>query len=246
MRQTLFLAASAGVLALGACAEGTAEADTSDRAAIEQIVREYILENPEIIEEALVKLGEKQKAEEAAAQQAAITENRAALFGNDSDYFIGPADAPVTVVEFFDYRCGFCKRSLDYVSALPDVHDDKVRVVFKELPILSPQSRTAALAALAAGRQGRYFDMHAALMESNTQLSDGDIDAIAREAGVDVAKMRADMKSESVQKQLAESQALARSLGISGTPAFIIGDDLVPGANTPQITALIKAALAEG
>lgn len=246
MRQTLFLAASTSVLLVAACSEGTASADTPDRAAIEQIVREYILENPEIIEEALVQLSEKQKAEQAAAQVAAISGNKAALFENEDDYFIGPADAPVTVVEFFDYRCGFCKRSLDYVAALPEVHDGKVRVVFKEFPILSPQSRTAALAALAAGKQGLYFEMHAALMESNSQLSDSDIDDIAESVGVDVAKMRADMRSEAVQQQLADHTGLARSLNITGTPAFIIGDDLVPGANTPQITALIKEALAEG
>ncbi|MEM7768594.1 MAG: DsbA family protein [Pseudomonadota bacterium] len=246
MRKSLFLAASALALFLPACSDGVANAEPQDRAEIESIVREYILENPEIIEEALIKLSERQQAEEAAAQVAAISENQSALFDNEKDYSIGPDDAPVTVVEFFDYRCGFCKRSLDYVAALPEVHDNQVRVVFKELPILSPQSRVAALAALAAGRQGKYFEMHAALMESTSQYSDSDIDAIAEQVGVDVAKMRADMKSTDVQQELAASQTLANQLGVTATPTFIIGDDVVPGANTPQITALIRDALAEG
>lgn len=239
-------AVTAAVLILPACTDSAANAEAQSREAVETIVREYILANPEIIEEALIALNEKQRAEEAQAQSAALAENRSALFENAADYSIGPDDAPVTVVEFFDYRCGFCKRSIDYVAALPTVHGDQVRVVFKELPILSPQSRQAALAALAAGRQGKYFEMHAALMEDTTPLNDADIDRVAETAGVDVAKMRADMKSTAVQQELATSTQLAQTLNITGTPAFIIGDDIVPGANTPQITALIEAALADG
>lgn len=246
MRKSLLLAATAMAVTLPACTDGAATAQAQSRGEVETIVREYILDNPEIIEEALIKLSEKQKADEAAAQKAAIASSGDALFSNEADYFIGPEDAAVTVVEFFDYRCGFCKRSLDYVSALPEVHGGQVRVVFKELPILSPQSRSAALAALAAGRQGKYFEMHAALMESTSQFSDSDIDSIAESVGVDVATMRADMKSTDVQQELASTQQLASELGITATPTFIIGDELIPGANTPQITALIKAELGEG
>ena len=105
--------------------------------------------------------GERQRRDEAEAARQAVVDNRDALYNQASDPAIGPDDAEITVVEFFDYRCGYCKRSLDFVSGLPAKHDGKVRVVFKEYPILSPQSRQAALAALAAKKQGKYFEMHA-------------------------------------------------------------------------------------
>lgn len=238
-----FVPLLAALVLAPACAQD-AEPETSlERAEIEDIVREYILSNPEIIEEALIELGERQRQAEADAARAAVAANADDLFRNEADFFIGPADAPVTVVEFFDYRCGFCKRSLDYVAALPAAHDGQVRVVFKEFPILSPESRQAALAALAAGRQGKYFEMHAALMDSASDKNDEDIDAIAREIGLDIAKMRADMRSTAVQQQLADHTALARTLGLNATPTFVIGNELVQGADTAQIDRLIAARL---
>ena len=244
MRQTtaaILLFSSA--IVLPACSDGTASAETQSREEIETIVREYILANPEIIEEAILKLNENRQAEEAAAQRVALADKQDALLNDASDYTIGPADAEVTIVEFFDYRCGFCKRSVDYVSSLPAIHDGNVRVVFKEYPILSPQSRQAALAALAAGKQDKYFEMHVALMESNTPLNDEDIDTLAEDVGIDVALMRADMQSTEVQQQLSDHIELAQSIGISGTPNFIIGDEIIPGADTARITALIKEKL---
>ncbi len=246
MTRSLLLTLALGTVALTpACAEKSAAADSEvmTRAQVETIVRDYIMENPQIIEEALIELGERQRRDEAEAARKAIVDNRDALYNQASDPAIGPDDAEITVVEFFDYRCGYCKRSLDFVSGLPARHDGKVRVVFKEYPILSPQSRQAALAALAAKKQGKYFEMHAALMETDTKLDDGDIDEIAREAGVDVDKLRADMKSTAIQQELADSMALARDLGVNGTPAFFIGDEAIQGANTPKITQVIEDTL---
>lgn len=246
MTRSLSLAVALGALALTpACAEKPANADTEvmTRGEVETIVREYLMENPELIEEALIELGERQRREEAEAARKAITDNQDALYNQASDPAIGPDDAEITVVEFFDYRCGYCKRSLDYIAALPAKHDGRVRVVFKEYPILSPQSRQAALAALAAKEQGKYFEMHTALMESDTRLEDEDIDTIAESVGVDVQKMRADMKSTAVQQELADMTALGRDLGVGGTPAFFIGEEAIEGANTPRITQVIKEKL---
>ena len=239
-------AAVSTLFLLPACAQEAATADTVDtmsRSQVEEIVRDYIMENPEIIEEALVELSARQKAEEERQAREALQANSSALYENEADYAIGPDDAEVTVVEFFDYRCGYCKRSVDFVAGLPASHDGNVRVVFKELPILSPESREAALAALAAGKQGKYFEMHIALMEHRGNYTTADINALAEEAGVDVDQMRADMDSEDVQQHLAESSALARELGVNGTPAFFVGDTAVPGANTPAVTRAIEAAL---
>ena len=238
------LAVASAIALTPACAQQSV--DTADKEAVEQIVRDYILENPEIIEEALIALQEKREAEEQAATSVAFAANADALFKTASDYSIGPADAPVTVVEFFDYRCGFCKRSTNWAMDLSDSYDGQVRVVFKELPILSAESEKAALAALAAGKQDKYFDIHRTLMEldNSSGFDKAAIDGAAEAAGVDIAKMRADMDSVDVQRQLAEMKSLARTLNITGTPTFVVGTSQVPGADQNAVRALIDAELA--
>ncbi|MEM9572587.1 MAG: DsbA family protein [Pseudomonadota bacterium] len=246
MTRIFSMAVAATAIALTpACAQS--QVDTADKEAIEKIVYDYIMENPEIIEDALIALSEKRAAEEAELAMAAIAENQDALINNAADFSVGPADAPVTVVEFFDYRCGFCKRSAEWATKLPEQYDNKVRVVFKEFPILSTESEKAAQAAIAAGNQGKYLEMHMALMELDNSSGFGpdQIDAAAESVGVDVALMRADMKSIEVQKAVADSKSLARSLNITGTPNFIIGNEMVSGADIEQVESLIDAALAD-
>lgn len=242
LRKPLFALAAASLALLPACADAGASASKSE---IEKIVRDYIMENPEIIEEALIALDEKQKVAQAAAAQAAINSNAGKLYSLASDYSIGPADAKVTIVEFFDYRCGYCKRSLDWVRTLPEEYDGQVRVVFKELPIFGGISETAALAALAAGKQGKYIEMHSGLMriKSNDDLTEANIDAVAKAAGINVAKMRADMKSMAVQQQLADMKSLGQNLAVGGTPGFFIGEQHIEGANIPMLESAIEDAL---
>ncbi len=246
MTRTFSMALAATAIALTpACAQG--QVDPADKEAVEKIVYDYIMENPEIIEEALIALSEKRDAEEAALALAAIADNQDALINNPADYSVGPADAPVTVVEFFDYRCGFCKRSAEWATELPAQYDNQVRVVFKEFPILSTESEKAALAAIAAGKQDKYIEMHMALMELDNGSGFGpdQIDAAAESVGVDVTRMRADMKSIEVQKTVADAKSLARTLNITGTPNFIVGTQMVSGADIQQVEAMIEAALAE-
>jgi len=244
MTRTFSMALAATAIALTpACAQS--EVGAADKAAIEKVVYDYIMANPEIVEEALIKLGEQRDAEEAEQARLAIADNLDALANNPADYSVGPADAAITVVEFFDYRCGFCKRSADWATALPDQYDNQVRVVFKELPILSTESEKAALAAIAAGKQGKYIEMHMGLMELDNGSGFGpdQIDAVAEAAGIDVNKMRADMQSIEVQKTVSDAKGLARDLAISGTPYFIVGTEAVSGADTQRVEALIEAAL---
>ncbi len=246
MTRTLTMALAATAIALTpACAQE--QVDTASREAIEKVVYDYIMENPEIIEDALIALTEKRQYEEDQRTRDAIAENQDKLLNSPGDFSIGPDDAKVTVVEFFDYRCGYCKRSATWATELPEKYDDQVRVVFKELPILSTESEKAALAALAAGKQGKYIEMHMALMELDNSTGFGPdvIDAAADSVGVDVSKMRADMKSVEVQKTVADSKSLARSLGITGTPNFIIGTEFVGSADITQVEALIQTALAD-
>lgn len=241
-RLTTMTAAMAALALTPACAESKA-APVADREAMEQVVREYILENPEIIEEALIKLSAKQQAAASQEAQKAIASNFDAIYNNENDYFIGPADAEITVVEFFDYRCGWCKRSVEWVQELPEDYDGNVRVVFKELPIFGGISETASLAALAAGKQGKYREYHLALMaiKNNDDLTEAKLDEVARDVGMNVQKMRADMGSIDIQRKLSESKQLARAVGVEATPSFLIGNEFIEGANRDRLNEVIKA-----
>jgi protein-disulfide isomerase len=228
-----------------ACAEGNKAPVTMERAELETIIHEYIVTHPEVIEEAIIALNARDRANAAKAAQEAISQNKDQLYNLDTDHFIGPADAPVTVVEFFDYRCGYCKRSMPFVQELPEKYDNKVRVVFKEYPIFGGISETAALAALAAGKQDKYYDMHVALMnlKSNDELTEKKIDELAEEVGVDVRKMRADMQSVVLKKQLDDMQRLGHALNLSGTPGFYVGDTAIEGADEQGVRNAIKKEL---
>lgn len=242
-RKLATILAASSIALIPACAQESV--NTADKAAVEEIVRAYILENPEIIEEALISLQTRQEVASAEEAQAAIKANFDKLYNNPDDYFIGPADAEVTVVEFFDYRCGYCKRSQEWTMDLVEKYPGKVKVVFKELPILSAESEKAAHAAIAAGKQGKYVEMHEALMalDNNTGFKPADIDRVAESVGVDVAKMRADMDSVKVRKIVSDSSALARELGIGGTPNYLVGLESVPGADQAAVERLIEVAL---
>lgn len=245
-RISLYALGATAMIATAACTPAQAgPIDTSDKEAIEQIVHDYILENPEIIEQALITLTERQRAAAAESERKMITQKQSELYNQEGDYFIGPADAKVTVVEFFDYRCGYCRRSLHWVTKLPEDFNNQVRVVYKELPIFGGISETASLAALAAGRQGKYPEMHRTMMglKNNKDLTEAKIDAIARDLGVDVEKMHADMRSTSVRKQLSDSKMLADQLGVEGTPAFFIGGKAIKGADEDGLKTSIAEAL---
>ena len=222
-----------------ACAQ-EASVDTADRTAIEQVVKEYILENPEIIEDALIALAAKRDAEEVAAAKLAITQKHDELFSDARDYSIGPEDAAVTIVEFFDYHCGYCKASADWVSTLPTRYDGNVRVIFKEFPILKPESRDAALAALAAGEQGKYVDLHMAFMKATGTLKAADIDRIAASVDVDVTTMRAEMKLMSNLQHISDIRDIALATGTNATPTFIINGEIISGFKKDELEQLIE------
>lgn len=242
LRKPAFALATAALALLPACAQPGSNLGKEE---IEKIVHEYIVAHPEVIEEALIALNDREKAARAEAARQAIIANQDALYRHAGDFSIGPADAKVTIVEFFDYRCGYCKRSVDWVRALPEEYQGDVRVVFKEFPIFGGVSETAALAAIAAGKQGKYLEMHVALMQikNNDDLTEAKIDELAAANGINVAKMRADMKGQAVQKQLADAKALGSALDVTGTPGFFIGETHIEGANVPAIEQAIEGAL---
>ena len=141
----------------------------------------------------------------------------------------GNPKGDVTLVEFFDYQCGYCKRSLKPVKDLLET-DRQLRIVWKEFPILGPVSRFAARAAMASEKQGRYLEFHVAVMGSRGKLTEDRVMDIAGSVGLDVQRLRREMDDPAIEEYLDETIRLARVLGIEGTPAFVIGDTLVPGA----------------
>ncbi|MCY4502344.1 MAG: DsbA family protein, partial [Alphaproteobacteria bacterium] len=216
-----------------------------DKAAIEGMVRDYLLKNPEVIEEAIGILRAKRREEDRKRAEAAIAENGEALREHPMSPVSGNAQGDVTVVEFFDYRCGFCKRTLPAMEALLK-EDANVRVVWKEFPILGPVSVFAARAAMAADRQGKYYPFHLALMKE-PELTDGKVVELAVGAGLDMERLRRDMEDPAIQAYLDETRALAQQIGIDGTPAFVIGGRLVGGAvDAARMKELVAAARADG
>ena len=230
MKMGMLLAALAMVMGAVLIDKARAESPPApDRDAIREIVREYLIEHPEVIEEAIQVLHERRELERRAQARAAIAENGEALRAHPMSPVSGNPEGDVTVVEFFDYRCPHCKRALGPVMALL-AGDERVRVVWKEFPILGPVSQFAARAAMAAHRQGRYHELHVALMRWPEELTEAGIVEIAAAVGLDVERLRRDMADPAIVAYLDETARLAQALGIRGTPAFVIGDTLVPGA----------------
>lgn len=196
---------------------------------IRTIVREYLLRNPEVIVEALQAFEEKQKAELANSQQSTIRQRQAEILNDPQTPSSGAANADVTIVEFFDYRCQYCKQVQPTMAQIAR-SDQKLRIVYKELPILGPDSVVASRAALAAHIQGQYLKMHNALMARRGTLDEATVLAIAGEVGLDAARLKTDMNRPEIGAQIERNRALARDLGIRGTPAFLIGEQIVPGA----------------
>jgi protein-disulfide isomerase len=199
------------------------------RREVEEIVREYILKNPEIIVEAVRGLQARQEAEAQERARQAVAAKQEALLRDPGSPASGNPAGDVTVVEFFDYGCGYCRAAAPTVKQLL-AEDRKVRVVYKEFPILGPESVVAAEAALAARAQGKYTEFHEALMKAPGPLSWGAIARIATGVGLDVNRLQRDMKAPEVSATIERNRALAHDLGITGTPAFVVGTELVPGA----------------
>lgn len=204
---------------------------TADPETIETIVRDYLLANPEIIEEALSNLQEKRAGEALAAQTKAIEDNRELIFNSPNQMVLGNPDGPISLVEFFDYNCGYCKRAVSDMTALIDSNPD-LRVVMKEFPILSPGSIEAARISVAVKdiAPERYLEFHQAIFSRPGEAAGAKAFEIAGELGLDTEALKTAANSDNVTRNLQEVQDLAGILGISGTPSYVIGSELIPGA----------------
>jgi protein-disulfide isomerase len=224
----------AGSVLLGVAAAPASAADgftDAQKSELGDLVRDYILEHPEIIQEALVALEAKKKEAEAAELTQAISGMKDVLYSSTRQAILGDPKAPITLVEFFDYNCGYCKRALADTLAMLEADKD-VKIVLKEFPILGPGSVEAARVAVAVNlvAPDKYLGFHKALLGTKGHADEASaLDAVA-EAGIDVEAVKARMKDPEVANTLEEVYTMANRLGLSGTPTYVIGDEVVFGA----------------
>jgi protein-disulfide isomerase len=219
----------------------------AQKSAVDAQIRAYILENPEVLLEALAILEARREAAQAEQDSDLIASNAEALFADGFSQSFGPADADVVIVEFTDYRCGYCKAAHPLTRALVE-KDGRIRLVVKEFPILGPESLFAGRAALAAATidPAAYRRLNDAMMLHKGKLDAATVMRLAEEAGLDRARLEAAMAAPEIEAKLGRTQALAEALGVTGTPAFVIGDQVVRGFVQAERLAELVAAARKG
>ncbi len=230
----LVLAAAAFALLLVHPASPVRAAEFSDaqKAEMETVIRNYLLKNPEVLQEAMTELDRRQKAEETAHRQQVVDQKSADLFRSSNGAEIGNPQGRVTLVEFFDYNCAYCKRALDDVSKLLK-SEPELRLVLKDFPVLGPGSIEAAEVAGAARNQLKgeaFWQFHYKLLATHGPIGKAQALAVAKDSGVDMDQLAKDLSGQQVRNGIQQTMQLADALGLTGTPSFVIGRDVVVGA----------------
>jgi protein-disulfide isomerase len=224
---------AASVFALVTLPAAAQSFNQQEQAEIRAIVRDYLVRNPDVLKEAL------------SALETRVSDERWREITRDRrDFSIGPADAPIVIVEYFDYNCSYCHAAFDWVSGIVRDRRD-VRLILKELPVLGPSSMEAARASLAAMPQGRYWEFHRAMITYQGELSSEAVDSLARRAGVDVARMRRAMESPAITSQLETLREQAVEYQFQGTPGFVINGETIPGFDRGALEARVREAARE-
>ncbi len=224
------LVAAAFVAPAPASAQSFSE---QQRTEIQKIVREYLLANPDVLEEVSAELNKRQAVAEAAKQASAVKKHSDALFNSPRGVVVGNREGDVNFVEFFDYNCGYCKRAMNDMMDLMKA-DPKVRVVLKEFPVLGQSSVEAAQVGVAVRMQDpsgkKYLDFHQKLLNSRGQIDKAKAVSAAKESGLDMARLEKDMASAEIKATLEENFKMAEDMGLNGTPSYVIGQQVVVGA----------------
>ena len=219
------------ILLAAGCATTTKEtksASVLSQDVTDATIERYIRAHPEVIVQSLQAMDAKREAEQKERQRVALATKQQELLHDPASPVSGNLKGEISLVEFYDYRCGYCKKAASAVTELQKV-DSRVRVVYKDFPILGEPSELAAKAALASQAQGKHQNFHEALLASNADMTKESILKIAVKVGLDAKRLEADMTNPKWQTVIDKNRALARELGISGTPGFIVGNELVPG-----------------
>ena len=218
----------------------------AQKSEIQKIIKEYLVANPELLEEMSAELQKRQAAAEAEKHRAAVQKNAEVIFNSPRGVIVGNRDGDVNFVEFFDYNCGYCKHAMaDMLTLMKS--DPKLRVVLKEFPVLGPSSVEAAQVAVAVRMQDpsgkKYLDIHQKLLNGRGQADKARAMAAAKEAGVDMARLEKDLTSPEINATLNENFKLAEEMGLNGTPSYVIGKDVVVGAvGAPGLAKKISEA----
>ena len=228
----LFAAVCAALLALAVPQSlRAAEFSPAQRGAIEKIVHDYLVKHPEVLQEVMGELEKRQQAAETEKHKAAVKANANLLFNSPDEVVLGNPKGNVTFVEFFDYNCAYCKHAMGDMLTLLKT-DPKLRVVLKEFPVLGPGSVEAARVAVAVRMQApqKYLAFHTKLLGERGRADGTRALAVAQELGLDMDRLRKDMKSPEVDKTLKQDFKLAEDLGLNGTPSYVIGNNVIVGA----------------
>lgn len=228
------------------CAFGAPATGLPEEKALDAAIRAYLLEHPEVIIESLEKYEAQARAKQERATADTLAANQDSIYNHPMTPVTGDPKGDVTIVELFDYQCGYCKRTLQTVLDLQK-EDPRLRFIWKELPILGPTSEYAARAAMAANKQDKYLAFHTVVMGARGRLTPDRVLKLAAKAEIDVERLKRDMEDPAIKKYLQETVELARKLGVTGTPGFIIGGKLFPGAiDKEHMKKLIAEARATG
>ena len=231
MRLNVFLLALTYIFLtiISALPLGAAEITPEQRKAIEAIIHDYLMQNPDVLIDALREAQAKADSDADTKAAQVLRDRRHEVFDDPATPVGGNPQGDVTIVEFFDYRCPYCKQVHPAIQKLLD-QDRKLRFVYKEFPVLGEQSDIAAHAALAARLQGKYEPLHNAMMAAKGQITEDVVYRLAGSVGLDVDRLKRDMTDPEIDRALSANRALAKALELRGTPGFIIGDHIVPGA----------------
>ena len=233
------------LLAFGLSVEPVHALSAEDRKQIDKQIEDYFMRNPEKLEQALENMQTFMEDRANRQQAEALVQNADKLYRDEADYTMGPQNAPITIVEFFDYNCGYCKRSFAPLMEVLEENKD-VRLVFKEYPILGEPSYLASSTALAINDKMKYLTYHSKLMTHAGRASQAVVEKILGELNLPPQKLQTDARSDKYVLQLAATRQLADAIGVSGTPAFVINGQLFPGAlDKAELTQAIKVARAE-
>ncbi len=222
--------AATALISFNAQAQKKSTLTDAQKVEIETMMHDYIIANPQVISEAMSKTqGRQQQADRDERQKGVLSTRRDELFKPAEETILGNPKGDVTIVEFFDYACGYCKSM--FPAMMETLKEDgKVRLVLKELPILGPNSAVAAKAALAARKQNKYSEFHQAMLGFKGQLSEEAIMQVASSVGLNVTKLKTDMADPAIQQIIDRNQDLARALQVQGTPAMFVNEKFVAGA----------------
>jgi protein-disulfide isomerase len=224
--------AAGALLALGTTTPTFAEELSGpQKVAIEKVVHDYLISNPEVIKDAIDELGKREKVAEAATREKAVSQHGDKIVNSPNQAVVGNPSGDVTLVEFFDYNCGYCKQSLNSIAKLIEA-DPKLRVVLKDFPVLGPDSVEAAQVATAARMQldsQKFWDFHRKLLSTRGHIGKQQALAAAKEVGADMARIEKDMSSAETKAALKEVASLADQLRFDGTPAWVIGKEAIIG-----------------